>query len=237
MKPTSGHGQNKSTETLGPRVPKIARAEFQQSFAVAQLAVKLCELEMSKRQTSLQKENLEPANFLNEAWKLLESAREHALRHQTHAEYLMQHNGSKEAREKVVDRILQTSRVPFQKLCDPKRKNGDSEEIRLKTFSPKGKEETICVHWRVYTTKKGFDDLFLAYWCAISIPAWHWWAVRMYGQKLLDSWKRDSVPPNDFLALAKFRRERDKRAANLKNKQQRKRRLPAVKHRKHRTEL
>jgi hypothetical protein len=53
------------------------------------------------------------------------------------------------------------------------------------------------------------------------------------GKQLLADWKRNGVPPNDFLALAKFRRERDKRSANLKRSSKRKRRLQAVKHQEH----
>ena len=42
--PASADNQNESTEKPWPRLPKIAKLEFQQSFAVAQLAVKLCTL-------------------------------------------------------------------------------------------------------------------------------------------------------------------------------------------------
>ena len=58
MKPTAGDDHN-NIGTEWSRVLKISsRDEFEQSFAVAKLAINLCELEMSKRQTSLQKENL-----------------------------------------------------------------------------------------------------------------------------------------------------------------------------------
>ena len=46
-----------------------------------------------------------PEEFLAEAWKLIQSAREHVLRPQTHAEYLAAHRGSDEAAENVVGRI------------------------------------------------------------------------------------------------------------------------------------
>jgi hypothetical protein len=39
-----------------------------------------------------------------------------------------------------------------------------------------------------------------------------------YGKQKLASWKQDGVPPSDLLALAEFRSEHDKRAANLKTK-------------------
>src|SRR5262252_10078169 len=98
MKPTSGDGQNESRETPWPNVPKIASAEeFHQRLAVAQLAVNLCELEMAKKQTSLQKQNLDPAKFVSQAWKLIEDARGRVLRPQSNAEYLGEHQGSHEA--------------------------------------------------------------------------------------------------------------------------------------------
>jgi hypothetical protein len=252
MKGTSANSEKESTEALWRRVLRITnRDEFQQCLAVAQLAVKLCELKRAELNTGLQKESIVPEKFLKEAWKLIESAREHVLRPQGYAEYLAEHGGSDEAMEEVVGDILRESYVPFQKLVDPGRKNGDSEKICLKTFSSKGKEETICVQWRVYTTEKAFDNLFWAYWRDTSIlklrtivstsevlgnepDKWE-----RYGKQMLASWKRDGIPPNDFLALAKFRREHDKRAANLKPKQKRNNRRTTVKSRvgarKHRT--
>jgi hypothetical protein len=225
MKPASSNSQNESTETLWPNVLQIASSdEFQQSFAVAQLAVKLCALKKAESKVPIEKENLDPKEFLAEAWELIQSAREHVLREQTNAEYLMQHDGSDKAGDRVLERILGASRVPFQELCDPKYKN---------------KDDTKTIHgvkWIVYRSQHGFDDLFWAYWRETSILK-----LRMimsasevlgnesdkwenYGQQTLASWKRDGVPPNDFLALAKFRREHDKRAANLKKKPKGKRR-------------
>jgi hypothetical protein len=162
---------------------------------------------------------------LAEAWELIQSASAHVSRPQTNAEYLVTEAGSDGAAENVVGSTLSASRVPFEKLCDPERNKGDTEIIKLSDVET-GK--TIEVEWRVYRGKGGeraFDNLFWDYWCANSIPAWHWWAVRMYGEKLLASWKCGGVPPNDFPALARFRRERNnKRAANLKKKPKPKRR-------------
>lgn len=167
--------------------------------------------------------------------------------------------GSDEAAENAVRRNLGASRVSFKKLCDPKRNKGDSETVH-------------GVIWKVFTTERGFDDLFWAYWTDIG-EQWRQWmkgekprtpwmkrdAVTFWklaynkekysggfeqlwkerGQSMLDSWKRDGVRAKDFLALAKFRREHDKRAANLKSKQKRKNRRTTVKSRvrarKHRT--
>jgi len=62
-------------------------------------------------------------------------------------------------------------------------------------------------------------------------------AWKQRGQKVLDSWKKNGLLSNTFLALSRCRKARDNRAANLKKKPKRKRRLSAVKSRKHWTEL
>jgi hypothetical protein len=72
-----------------PRVLKMSGDEFQQSFAVAQLAVNLYEL---KQATS--KDSLDPKTFLVEAWELIQSAREHVSRPQTSGESLKAHGES-----------------------------------------------------------------------------------------------------------------------------------------------
>ena len=219
MRSTPGNGANELSEW--PSVLKIANDEFQQSVAVAQLAVKLWENKIARVQGPLEKDKVRdegPQKFLEEAWKLIQSAREHVLREQTDADYLAAHGGSHEAAENVVGRILSKLRIQFRKLCDPKRNKGGTEII---TLSDVETGKTIEVEWRVYRGEGGeraFNNLFWDYWCANSIPAWHWWAVRIYGEKLLALWKGYGVPPNDFLALAKFRRERDNRAANLQKK-------------------
>jgi hypothetical protein len=246
MKPGSGDDENESTEMPWPRVLRIASSdEFRQSFAVAQLAVKLCTLKKAESKVPLERENLTPGNFLAAAWELIQSAREHVSRPQTNAEYLVAHGGSHEAAENVVGRIRQASLVPFQKLCDPEYHN---------------KEDSVTFHgqtWNVYRSERGFDDLFWAYWCDFG-EKWkdpkqaeeqgklrfdgH--SVQMYseeerqqlaqlardadawkqrGKQKLGEWKRDGIPPADFLALARFRSERDNRSENLKPKPKRRR--------------
>jgi hypothetical protein len=75
-----------------PSVLQIASSdEFQQSFAVAQLAVKLCELKKAATKVPLEKDNLDPKKFLAQAWKLIQSAHEHVLRPQTGVEYMAAH--------------------------------------------------------------------------------------------------------------------------------------------------
>ncbi len=107
MTSTSADGKNVASETPWPSVLRIASGdEFQQSVAVAQLAVKLCELKMAKLTGPPEKQNLDPKTFLAEAWKLIQNAREHVLRPQSNAEYLAEHGGSDEAREKVLARLL-----------------------------------------------------------------------------------------------------------------------------------
>jgi hypothetical protein len=197
------------------------------SVAVAQLAVKLCELKKANSNAPPEKENLDPKNFLADAWELIEAAREHVSPPVGMSQ--------EEAEQSLNKKLL----VPFKKLCDPKRNKGDSE--------------TLCgEHWKVYTTKRAFDDLFLAYWhdigekwknskqaeeqgklrfdgnsvqmfskaecAALAKLASDTRAWEEYGKKKLASWKRDGVPIADVLALARFRRERDKRAENLPKK-------------------
>lgn len=190
--------------------------EFRQSLAVAQVAVKLCELKIAQSRVPLEKENFTPEKFLVEAWELIQSARERVLRPQTNKEDLSAHGGSDEAMGEVVGRKRQPN-VPFEQLCDSKRNEGDREIIKLRD-DVTGK--TIEVEWRVYTTKKAFDKLFWDHWRAKSILTDNnkW---KEYGDALLASWKKNGLPPNTFLALAKFRREHDKRALNLKKKPKR----------------
>jgi hypothetical protein len=257
MKSKSADGQNESRKW--PQLPKMAGENFQQSFAVAQLAVKLWEIKIAKLNLPpLEKQKLRDnpdlTQCLGEAWELVQKARELVLQPQSNAEYLVAHGGSHEAAENVVGRILSASRVPFKKLCNIKKNKGDTETIELpdpETGNP------IVVKWRVYRGEGGeraFDNLFRAYWrdcgeqwkerkvagyseterarmqtLARDNDAW-----KKRGESVLDLWKRDGVPAGEFVALARFRRERDKRrAANLKKKPKRKRRLPAVKYRKH----
>jgi hypothetical protein len=236
MKPTNN--QNESTKAPLLRVLKLEREEFQQSFAVAELAVKLCELTMTSFKVPLERENPAPEKFLAKAWELIESAREHVLRAQTDAAYLAEHGGSDTAAEKLIGRILQESHVSFRKLCDEERNQGDSETIH-------------GVEWKVYRSERGFDDLFRDYWNDIGEQWTEWmkgekprmpWMKRdavtfwklahnkgeypggfkqlwkEHGQSVLASWKTNGFPRNDFLALARFRRERDNRAANLPQK-------------------
>jgi hypothetical protein len=201
---------------------------------------------MAKRQTSLQKENLDPANFVGQAWKLIEKTREQVLRPQSNAEYLVEHGGSHEAGETVVERILSADRVAFKKLCN---KEETYTEIPL---NDAGTGRTIEVAWKVYTTEKAFDNLFWRYWNDLG-EKWKdpkqaeeqgklkfdGYSVQMYseeeqerlaklardadawkwrGKQKLGEWKHAGIPPVGFLALERFRREHDKRALNLKKK-------------------
>ena len=151
---------------------------------------------------------------------------------QSNAEYLMAQGGSHEAAENVVGRILEASRIPFQKLCDPERKRGDTELIKLPDVET-GK--TIEVKWKVCRSERDFDNLFWDLWNDYGEQWTEWmkgekprtsWMKRdavtfakaaynkgkypggfkqlwkERGQSVLASWKRDGVPPGHFLALA-----------------------------------
>src|SRR5262249_5750317 len=133
--------------------------------------------------------------------------------------------GSHEAAENVLERKRRASLVPFEDLCN-KTKTYTTIELH------DAETGTIEVEWKVYKSEAGFDKLFWAYWRATSILR-----LRMIvspdapgsapdkweetGEALLALWKKDGVPPNDFLALNRFRREHDQRAENLKKKPKR----------------
>lgn len=87
MKRESADKQDGSGDTLWPTVLKIQNGEeFRQSLALAELAVRLCELKISKTKTApTEKENLDPEKFLDKAWRLVQKAREHVSREQTDA--------------------------------------------------------------------------------------------------------------------------------------------------------
>jgi hypothetical protein len=82
-------------------------------------------------------------------------------------------------------------------------KSGDQEIGTVQQLDTQGKQRRVNFYSE--SERKGLAKL------ARNADAW-----RKYGKSLLDSWKRDGVPPSDFLALARFRRERDNRVENLK---------------------
>src|SRR5262249_2863106 len=98
----------------------------------------------------LEKQNLDPQNYLAEAWKLIEAAHKHVIRPQGDVEYMVQHEGTKEALAQVLYRRDALSRIPFQELCNPMPKN-DQIEIN-------------GIQWVVYRSERGFTDLFWDYW-------------------------------------------------------------------------
>jgi hypothetical protein len=162
--------KNGATDAPWPSVLEIASSdEFQQSFAVAQLAVKLCEKKRAELKTDLQKESIIPEKFLKEAWELIQSAREHVLRAQTDAEYLAAHPGTHEAAENVAGRILSESRVQFQKLCNDKETYTEIELHDADTNT------IIKIEWNVYRSEAGLarkHSVFRTIWlrsCSNSI--------------------------------------------------------------------
>ena len=242
MKPTKIDGQNGLLEPTWPNLLQIPSHEFEQSYAVAQLAARLCDIKIAQSKVPLEKENADPKNFLPKAWELIQSAREHVLRPQTDEEFLVQNQGTK-GLAILLERKDRASRISFKKLCDPNRSKGDTKTI-------------LGVSWKLYHSEAGFDDLFWRYWQDIG-DRWkngdqeigtmlefdtkgkrrridfysekerkgmrfrarltsrrRGWKAR--GQVLLNFWKQEGLPPSDFLALAEFRRTHDKRAANLK---------------------
>src|SRR5215470_5889397 len=123
MKNTGADNRNGSAEARWPKVPKIASEEFLQSYAVAELAVKLWEIKIAKLNLPpLEKQKLRDnpdlTQCLGEAWELIQKSGQHVLRPKTNAEYLK--SGSDEAAENVTGRILSESRIQFQTLCNNK---------------------------------------------------------------------------------------------------------------------
>jgi hypothetical protein len=226
MKPALGDGENDSAETQWPRVLKLNSDEFRQCYAVAQLALRLCELKKVNTKAPLEKENLDPAKFLDQAWELIESARGHVSRAQTETEYLVAHGGNYEAAEDIFQRKRRESCVPFAKLCNQRE---TCAVIELHSAEP---DAIVKQEWKVYRSEAGFDKLFWRYWNATS-KIGDEDKRKEYGAGLLGSWKRDGLPPNPFLALAKFRKEHDKRAANLQTKRKQKHRLAKENRRTH----
>jgi hypothetical protein len=243
MNASSADGKSETKETQWPTVPKIPGDEFQQSFAVAQLALKLWQGSKTSNVKSIEK--ADPKDFLADAWELIESAREHVLRPQTGVEYLAATDGSTEALVHVLERLYPASLVPFQQLCDSTRNQGDTEMIGR-------------ISWKVYRSERGFDELFRDYWQNIGeklkrgdpeistfetldtqgklrrenfypeskrkkiAALWKGKPEKMAirwkkrGKRLINLWKKHGVPTADFLAFANFRRQRDNRVANLK---------------------
>ncbi|HEV3099543.1 MAG TPA: hypothetical protein VGY75_07505 [Candidatus Udaeobacter sp.] len=219
MKTTGADNQNGSAQAQWPEVTKIASEEFLQTYAVAELAVKLCALKKAQSKVPIEKENLDPKDFLAKAWELIQSAREHVLRPKTNAEYLK--SGSDEAAENVTGRILSESRIQFQTLCNNKEIYTEIE------FHDADTKTIIKKDWKVYGSEAGFKKLFWRYWNATSVIKDEV-ERKDYGEVVFASWKRDGVPANTCLALVEFRKEHDHRAANLPKKpKQKHRRLMA----------
>jgi hypothetical protein len=122
LKPASADKKGESTKTW-PRVPRIEGDEFQQSVAVAQLAVQLCEME----KVALGALMLDPDKYLGKAWELIKKAREHVLRPQTDIEYLIEQGSPREALAEVIGRHDRERMIPFASLCDPNRNKGDPD--------------------------------------------------------------------------------------------------------------
>jgi hypothetical protein len=90
----------------GRNVLRMADEEFQQSCAVAQLAVKLCELKKAELKWPSERASARPEEFLEEAWNLIQRAREHVLRRATAAEIMIAGGQNDDAPKKAVHDAL-----------------------------------------------------------------------------------------------------------------------------------
>ncbi len=113
---------------------------------------------------------LNAAGYLAEAWDLLENARTAATRPQSEVEYLVAHGGTTEALKTVIGKRDRDERIPFVKLCDPERNEGDTET-------------RFGVTWKVYTGRN--DDLkkrdpsagFILIGLFSAFEAWRGWCA------------------------------------------------------------
>jgi hypothetical protein len=141
---------------------KIADGEvFQQSVAVARLAVELWKASKTSNVKLIEKAS--PKDFLADAWELIESARGISMRPATPVEYMAQGDGSWEELAQALSHVAEPN-VSFELLCDPERKGGATEPIEV-FDAESGKR--IEVEWKVYRSPQAFDNLFRRYWCDI----------------------------------------------------------------------
>jgi hypothetical protein len=246
--PQKADGEKESAEVEWPSVLRIGSGEeFQQSLAVAQLAFRLWQESKTSNVKLISKAS--PKDFLADAWELIEGAYTCVVRPQSNKEYLAEHHGSDKAMEDIVGRILIASYVPFQDLCDPEYKNrGETKTIHGVKWIVYRSElgfdklfwaywEDCRMHWRNAKRSKNalpsviifenrgketrIEDIATF---ANDKAAWK----KLGQKKLKEQWKRHGLLYADFLALAKFRREHDKRVLNLRKKPKRKPKRAAV---------
>ena len=209
MKPGSADGENEGEALRRSGVPELGQEEFAQSLAVAQLAVKLCELAIGNPINQSNKAELTAEKFVADARALIKKAREHV------SVPLPGMGWSGDEAQDFVAGVLAESRVTFVRLCDCGRNKGDRELIVLRDAVT---GETIEVDWLMYRGAGGeraFDTMFRSYWEATSRIEDEG-EMEECGRRVLASWKKDGVPGNTFLRFARFRREADDRSANLK---------------------
>jgi hypothetical protein len=151
------------------------------------------------------------------------------LRSQTDVEQFLTTGGDDQALKKMFGDKLRKALIPFQKLCNHERKKGDTEMIhgvKWKVYrSEQGFNDLFWAWW--WSTgekwKRGDQEIgtvqeldaqgmprrvdyfgesereeFAKF--AHDTDAW-----KQHGEQLLESWKKDGVPPSNFLALACFR--------------------------------
>ncbi len=188
MKPSSADKQTQSAEW--PRTLRNTGDEFQQSFAVAQLAVRLCVLKKEQRQKQWEAEDKKySTEYSNTVGFQAGKDRLHQERVEQMGRRMEQLEPSaflgeawtliQSAREHVsrpqsvteylveqgaTDEARTAAARHLRKLREPKipfQKLCDAER-------DKGDTELISrVSWRVYRSERGFDKLFWDYWAAL----------------------------------------------------------------------
>jgi hypothetical protein len=185
MKSTSGDSQNESRETPQcPRVLRIAEDEFQQSVAVAQLAVKLCQLKKAELQKLWDAEDkryhhsIQAAVTENEKNKVMTEREEQMKGRITQFDPTGFLKEASELIHRAREQVLrpQTAAEYLAEQGGSREALGHAVRRRLRqSYVPfnklcdenrnKGDTETIDgIWWRVYHSERGFNDLFWDYW-------------------------------------------------------------------------
>lgn len=195
-----------------------------------------------EKQLRARVKSLDPTAFLPAAWRLIREAREQVMRPQTNVEYLAERGDTYGALTDVIGRIRSEARIPFRKLCDPERNAGDTEEIhgfRWRVY--RGKEalrhfeklfwsywQVVGSNWQAYSKgmagAEGFTSLAairslygeneIQELARLAGDAEQWQAK---GSTLLFEWQEGGILPVDFVAIARFRRAKNRvRQDNVK---------------------
>ena len=148
---------------------------------------------------------------------------------QTDVERFLATGGDDPALKKMFGDKLRKALIPFQKLCNPEAKEAETERIhgvKWKVYRlEQGFDDLFWAYWWSTGEKWKRKDQEIGTFQSLDTQgnlrtenfysesereelakvAHDTDAWKKYGQQLLESWKKDGVPPGDFLKLACFR--------------------------------